>query len=369
MKVIFLDRDGTLILEPPETLQVNSLQELEILPFAISSLQQLCKAGYKVILVTNQDGLGTSSNPLENYNNINNKIIQILKNEGIEFFKVFTCPHFSEDNCECRKPKTGLVQQFLREHNIDYEKSYMIGDRDTDREFAQNIGIKSFLFSHSKTESPVEYESQTQNWKSITASILNNPRTAQIHRKTKETDIFISLNLDGSGNYTIDTGIKFFDHMLEQLGKHGNFDIVIRCTGDLEIDEHHTIEDTALALGECFSKAIAEKRGIERYAHESFEKILPMDESLGHCSLDFSGRGEFIFNTSPMREMVGDFPTEMLPHFYKSFCAKAGINLNIKLEGENTHHLVEISFKSFARCLKESVRISGEEISSTKGVL
>lgn len=353
-KILFLDRDGTLILEPPETFQVNSLEEMVFLPNVISSLKKFVEAGFELMMVTNQDGLGTPKNPRENYEKINQKIFEIFASEGIYFSKIFECPHFPEENCNCRKPKIGILGDFLEKNTINKENSYMIGDRKTDLEFAKNIGVKGFLLDESNT------------WGTITQNILQKSRIGKITRTTKETEILVEWNLDGNGQYEIDTGLKFFNHMLEQLGKHGNFDLKILCKGDLEIDEHHTIEDIAIALGEAFLQALGDKRGIIRYAHE---KILPMDESLCQIALDISGRPDCVFSGTFTREFVGDFPTEMLKHFYKSFCDSARVNLNIKLEGENTHHLVEISFKAFARVLREAVKIEGSAISSTKGIL
>lgn len=356
-KILFLDRDGTLIVEPPKTFQVNCLEEMVFLPNVISSLKKLAEAGFELMMVTNQDGLGTDKNPRENYEKINAKMFEIFQSEGIVFSKIFECPHFPEENCDCRKPKIGILGNFLDTEKFDKNNSYMIGDRKTDLEFAANIGIAGFLLD------------EKNNWETITTKILQNPRIGKFARKTKETEIVVEWNLDGSGNYEIDTGLKFFDHMLEQLGKHGNFDLKIFCKGDLEIDEHHTIEDTAIALGEAFLKALGDKRGIVRYAHEKYEKILPMDEALAQVALDISGRPHLEFSGKFEREFVGDFPTEMLKHFYKSFCDSAKVNLNIKLEGENTHHLIEISFKAFARVLKDAVKVEGTAVSSTKGVL
>jgi len=353
-KILFLDRDGTLVQEPPETFQVNSLEEMVFLPNVISSLKKLVETDFKLIMVTNQDGLGTDKNPRENYEKINAKMFEIFASEGIFFSHIFECSHFSEENCSCRKPKIGILGNFLETEKFDKNNSYMIGDRKTDLEFAKNIGVVGFLLD------------EKNDWRKITKNILETPRIGKIARKTKETEIIVEWNLDGNGKYEIDTGLKFFDHMLEQLGKHGNFDLKIFCKGDLEIDEHHTIEDTAIVLGEAFLQALGDKRGIVRYAHD---KILPMDEALAQVALDISGRPHLEFSGHFTREYVGDFPTEMLKHFYKSFCDSAKINLNLKLEGENTHHLIEISFKAFARVLKDAVKVEGTSISSTKGVL
>ena len=352
-KVLFIDRDGTLIVEPKNTKQINSLEELIFLPYVISSLKKLHENGYELILVTNQDGLGTNSNPRENYKLINQKIFEIFHSETIKFEHIFECPHFETEHCQCRKPKIDMVQEYLKETTIDKKNSFMIGDRITDKEFGDNLGIHTYLTTE-------------LNWNLITKEILEKPRICQKERKTKETQISIKLNLDGNGIYKINTGLKFFDHMLEQLSKHGFFDLEILCKGDLEIDEHHTIEDTAILLGEVFKLALGDKRGIERY---SWERILVMDEAKTEVSLDLSGRAYFINNFQFTREYVGDFPTEMLKHFFDSFCSSAGVNLHIKIEGENTHHMIESSFKAFAKCLKEAVKKTSNTVVSTKGIL
>lgn len=360
-KILFIDRDGTLIQEPPVTFQVNSLEEMVLLPGVISSLQKFSEAGYELVIITNQDALGTPANPRENYEKINQKFLEIFRGEGVEFSEFFECIHTPEENCDCRKPKTGMVDEYLLQNrkSIDFENSYMIGDRESDMIFAQNIGVSGLFLDPDHSE---------KNWKSLTKKVLEKNRKATLSRKTKETEISVSWDLDGSGKYSVDTGLKFFDHMLEQLGKHGNFDLDIFCKGDLEIDEHHTIEDVALALGGAFKKALGDKRGISRYAH-NIQKILPMDEALATVAVDISARPELVFSGKFSREYVGDFPTEMLKHFYKSFCDASGLNMNMKLEGENTHHMVEISFKAFARCLREAVKKEGNGVVSTKGVL
>lgn len=353
-KILFVDRDGTLIIEPSETLQINSLRELKFLPNVITSLKKFAEAGFEICMITNQDGLGTESNPRENYEKINAKMFEILESEDIKFLKTFECPHLSNENCNCRKPKTGLVTEFLKNNKIDLKNSIMIGDRQTDLDFAKNLNIQSFLLT------------PDSNWKKITKLNLYPPRKAKIERKTKETEISIKLNLDGKGNSKIKTQLNFFNHMLEQISKHGNFDLEIFCKGDLNIDEHHTIEDTAIVLGEAFKKALNDKKGIERYA---WERILIMDESKTEISLDFSGRAFCNFEADFKREFVGDLPTEMIEHFFQSFCLSASLNLHIKITGKNTHHQIESCFKAFARCLREAVKRNGFEIISTKGIL
>ncbi len=355
MKILFIDRDGTLILEPLKTHQVNSLEEMVFLPNVISSLKKLNDNDYKLVIISNQDGLGTEANSIENFDNINKKMLEVFLGEGVEFIEFFICPHYQKDNCDCRKPKTKMVQEFLEKNNIDKKNSFVIGDRKTDLEFAKNIDIEGFLIN------------KKQNWQEITKKILKRSnRQAEIIRKTKETEIRVFLNLDGEGQYKIDTGLKFFDHMLEQLAKHSNFDLEIKCQGDLYIDEHHTIEDVAIALGDAFKKAMGDKIGIERYA---WQRILVMDEAKTEVSLDLSGRAFLLFEGKFNREFIGDFPTEMLQHFYHSFCLAGLINAHIIITGKNTHHMIESSFKAFARTLKDASRITGDKVSSTKGML
>ena len=349
-KILFVDRDGTIVFEPQDTKQINGLEQVEFLPFVISSLKKLQDFGYEIVVVSNQDGLGTAQNPQENYDLINNKIAQILAAEGIKITNWLTCPHKKSQNCECRKPRTKIAQEYIGK--IDLEKSVMIGDRDTDIEFAQNLGIRGFKIE------------ENLQWPAITGAILS--RQASIARKTKETDIEIELNLDGRGKSSINSGLKFFDHMLEQVAKHGKFDLNLRCAGDLEIDEHHTIEDIAICLGSAFCKALGSKIGIARFASE---RIIPLDESISFVAIDISGRPFCKFDAKFEREYIGDFPTEMIAHFFQSFATSCEITLHIKIEGSNTHHKVESCFKSFATCLHDVSRIVSSEISSTKGLL
>ncbi|MHA1538959.1 MAG: bifunctional histidinol-phosphatase/imidazoleglycerol-phosphate dehydratase HisB [Alphaproteobacteria bacterium] len=353
-KVIFIDRDGTLIIEPPVTEQVNSLEEMTFLPYVISALKSCQDQGFELVIITNQDGLGTKDNPRDTYEKINAKMLEVFTGEGITFTEFFECPHYPKDNCDCRKPKTGMVDAYLKNNKIDLTNSYMIGDRESDILFAENIGVQGLLLS------------KKLGWREITDQIINKPRTAQINRKTKETAIDIDLNLDGSGVYDIKTDLKFFDHMLDQLSKHSGFDLTLACKGDLEIDEHHTVEDTALALGEAFKTALGDKRGIERFA---WERILVMDEAKVEVSIDLSGRPFVTFNADFEREYVGDLPTEMIEHFYQSFCLVAGINAHITITGKNTHHMIEASFKAFAKVLRDAVKRTGTGVSSTKGML
>lgn len=350
-KYAFVDRDGTIIFEPQDTHQVNGLENVFFLKNVISSLKELQKMGYKIVVVTNQDGLGTQANPLENYNVINGKMLDVLASEEILINEILTCPHFLKEGCDCRKPKTGLVK-----HLKDISpQSIMVGDRQTDIEFAKNLGIHGFLLV------------ENFNWNDVISAVKSiNARKSEIVRETKETAIRVILNLDGTGQGFARTPLNFFNHMLEQLIKHGGFDIEIEAKGDVEIDEHHTIEDVAIALGCAFKEALAEKIGIERYA---FERILPMDEAVSFVAIDISNRPYLQFKVPPMREFVGDFPTEMLKHFFYTFAQNAGITLHLTIEGENTHHIVECAFKGFAKCLASACRITSDNVSSTKGVI
>lgn len=349
-KIAFLDRDGTLIFEPEDTKQVNGLEQLVLIKGVISALKRLQNAGFELVVVSNQDGLGTEKNKIENYELINKKVKEIFASEEIFFQKWLTCPHYKDENCDCRKPKIGLVKEF--ENEIDKEKSIMIGDRDTDLEFAKNLGIKGYKIQ------------KNYCWKEIVDDILQ--RKSAIKRTTKETDIYIELNIDGGGKSDINTGINFLNHMLEQVAKHGKFDLKIDCKGDLNVDEHHTIEDIAICFGEIFNKCLGNKKGIERFASERF---LPMDESLSYVAIDISGRPYCIFNANFDREYCGDFPTEMVEHFFQSFAMSSKTNINIKIEGRNTHHKIESCFKAFGKVLKDAVKIVDNNISSTKGLL
>lgn len=350
MKLLLIDRDGTIIIEPQDTKQVNGLKQMSFLPNVISNLKKLYNNGFQIIVASNQDRLGTIYNTIENYEEINNKIIEILESEGIKIFDWLTCPHVPEDDCNCRKPKIGIVDKYIGK--IDTEKSVMIGDRDTDVEFAKNLGIVGYQIT------------DTFGWNEIANEILS--RKAETSRKTKETEISVKINLDGTGKSEINTGLNFLNHMLDQIAKHGKFDLDIHCKGDLEVDEHHTIEDVAIALGEVYKKALGDKKGLERFASE---KIVPLDEAISYVSIDISARPFCKFDAKFDREYCGDVPTEMISHFFQSFATSACVTLHIKIEGENTHHKIESCFKSFAKCLHDASRISGSGVVSTKGVL
>ncbi|MEJ7778183.1 MAG: bifunctional histidinol-phosphatase/imidazoleglycerol-phosphate dehydratase HisB [Daejeonella sp.] len=362
-KVLFIDRDGTMIAEPPIDLQVDSLEKLEFLPYAISSLKKLLDFGYELVMVSNQDGRGTSSFPEEDFQKPQQKMLQLLQREGIIFAEIFIDDSFSEANSPNRKPNTGMLTSYLISNLIDLRNSYTIGDRFTDVQLALNMGCKSIFYSDQQHEAA---DLSSNNWIEITNFLTRKKdRKVDFERNTKETKIRLSLNLDGNGEHHIDTGLKFYDHMLDQLAKHSGVDLTLSVHGDLEIDEHHTIEDSAIALGKAFKQALGDKRGIERYGF-----LLPMDEALVQCAIDFSDRAYFIYEGKFDREYVGDFPTEMFGHWMKSFSEHAGMNLNLKIiDGENTHHMIEASFKALAKSIKQAIKVTGTELPSTKGVL
>jgi len=370
-KVLFIDRDGTIIIEPPVTYQVDTLDQMEFLPGVIHNLYFIRqKLDFEWALVTNQDGLGTLIYPKEHFDTVQDKFIQTLANEDIHFDKIFIDTSFPEDNLPTRKPGTALLTEYFSEE-YDLENSFVIGDRYTDVELAKNLGCKAIYLSEGteilREKELLEYCAlQTTSWDRITEFLFAGERTATIKRTTKETDILIELNLDGSGTCSIDTGLKFFDHMLEQIGKHSGSDLTIKVNGDLQVDEHHTIEDTAIALGEAFGKALGNKRGIERYGF-----YLPMDDCLCSVALDFGGRAWLVYDVDFKREYIGDLPTEMILHFFKSFSDAAKMNLNIKAEGENEHHKIEGIFKALAKSIKMAIKrdIYQFELPSTKGML
>lgn len=350
-KILFIDRDGTIIREPDDE-QIDSFDKLQFVPRAISSLAFLRKhTDYLFVMVTNQDGLGTPSFPEETFWPVHKFILQTLEGEGVTFDDILIDRHFPEDNATTRKPNTGLVQSYIDNPDYDIANSYVIGDRPTDRQFAQNIGCR-FL--------------EIGDWQKVTELAYAGERTAEEHRQTSETDILVRLNLDGNGQCDIHTGLGFFDHMLEQIGRHAMIDLTIHANGDLHVDEHHTIEDTAITLGTCLRRALGDKRGIERYGFS-----LPMDDCLCTVALDFGGRPWLVWDASFQREYIGDMPTEMFYHFFKSLSDAALINLNVKAEGTNEHHKIEGIFKALARALKMAVRrdITHFALPSTKGTL
>lgn len=370
-RVLFIDRDGTIIAEPNNTFQVDTLDQLEFLPHVIRNLYFIRhKLDFEWVMVTNQDGLGTPVYPQENFDRVQHKLLQILESEGIHFDRIFIDKSFPEDNLPTRKPNTGMLTGYFNDE-YDLANSYVIGDRLTDVELAANLGCKAILINENidLTESgdlASVTALQTGEWDRISEFLFAGERTATIKRKTNETDILVYLNLDGTGKADINTGLRFFDHMLEQIGRHSGCDLKIEVNGDLEVDEHHTIEDTAIALGEALLQSLGNKRGIERYGF-----TLPMDDCLCSVALDFGGRPWLVFEGEFKREYVGDFPTEMMIHFFKSLSDAARINLNIRVEGENEHHKIEGIFKAFARAVKMAIKrdIYNYQLPSTKGKL
>jgi imidazoleglycerol-phosphate dehydratase/histidinol-phosphatase len=368
-KIAFIDRDGTIIKEPPLTFQVNSLEEMEFLPGVIHGLYTLQHVlGYELVMVTNQDGLGTPANPLDVFEKVQHKMLQILEGEGIRFAAIHIDDSYPHENKPTRKPGTALLTNYINNPNVDWSAAMVIGDRATDVALANNLGCKSVLL-HSPNFPDAFLECQpdvyAQNWSEI-LKWLQGERKANVHRKTAETDIKVQVNLDGSGFSDIHTGLGFFDHMLEQVARHGSIDLHISVSGDLHVDEHHTIEDTAIALGEAFNIALGDKKGIERYGF-----LLPMDDCLAQVAIDFGGRSWLVWDAHFTREKIGEMPTEMFMHFFKSFTDAARCNLNIKADGTNEHHKIEAIFKAFARAIKAAVKRTpfDNRLPSTKGVL
>ncbi|HWS70308.1 MAG TPA: bifunctional histidinol-phosphatase/imidazoleglycerol-phosphate dehydratase HisB [Steroidobacteraceae bacterium] len=355
LRVLFLDRDGTLNEEPPDE-QVDSLEKIKLLPGVIPALLDLKRAGFTFVMVTNQDGLGTESLPGDKFEHAHQFILALFASQGITFDEVFVCPHFRRENCACRKPKTGMVDEFVRANPIDKAHSFMVGDRDTDLEFAVGLGIEGIRVRAQGTEA--------ESWRAIAQRILGAARRARIRRTTKETDVVVELDLSREGPSTVSTGLGFFDHMLEQIARHGGFALNISCKGDLQIDEHHTVEDCALALGAALRDALGDKRGIARYGF-----LLAMDEAEAQVALDISGRPYFVWEGRFNRERVGELPTELVPHFFRSLAESLGAALHVAVRGENTHHMIEACFKGVGRSLRQAIRLEGNELPSTKGVL
>ena len=366
-RVLFIDRDGTLIVEPSTDYQVDSLEKLEFLPNVFGALKRICtNFSYELVIITNQDGLGTSSFPEETFWPAQNKMLKAFKNEGIVFDDVIIDRTFESDNQPTRKPGTALLQKYLS-GKYDLANSFVLGDRISDIQLAKNLGTKGILIGDSSDQELKDTIAlKTTSWLDIERFLSVQNRTFDIKRKTNETNISISLNLDGTGESQINTGIKFFDHMLEQIAKHGLVDLKIVTEGDLEVDEHHTIEDTAICLGQCFKAALASKIGIERYGF-----ALPMDDCKAQTLLDFGGRSWIEWEVEFKREKIGDMPTEMFYHFFKSFSDGANCNLNIKASGTNEHHKIEAVFKSLAKAIKMAVKQDPDKmvLPSTKGML
>ncbi len=354
MRALFIDRDGTLI-DEPEDQQVDAIEKLVFAPDVIPCLLALRDAGFELLLVSNQDGRGTASFPEEDFARPHAFMQAVFRSQGITFREEFICPHLPSDNCGCRKPRTGLLSAFLVQNPIDAERSVVIGDRETDLQLAGNLGLKGFR---------LDINDPGNGWAALTRRLLEGARQGQVNRKTAETDIRVSVDLNREG-CEIDSGIGFFDHMLEQLGRHGGFRLELRCRGDLHVDEHHVVEDCALAIGSALRDALGNKNGIARYGF-----TLPMDEAQARVALDLSGRPSFVFNGDFARTQVGALPTELVPHFFRSLSDTLGAALHIDVDGENDHHKVEAIFKAVGRSLRQATaRGAGTGIPSTKGVL
>lgn len=376
-KILFIDRDGTMVLEPSDY-QLDSFDKLEFYPKAFQYLGKIAnELDYELVMVTNQDGLGTDSHPEANFWPVHNLILKSFENEGVHFDAVYIDKSFPHENLPTRKPATGMLTKYIDNSEYDLANSFVIGDRITDVELAKNLGSKAIFINTDEGLGSDEIASKlheleavialkTTDWKAIYDFLKLDNRIATVSRKTNETDIYINLNLDGTGKSKIETGIAFFDHMLDQIARHGQMDLEIKVKGDLEVDEHHTIEDTAIALGEVFAKALGNKLGIERYGF-----CLPMDDCLAQVAIDFGGRNWLVWETEFKREMIGKMPTEMFLHFFKSFSDGAKANLNIKAKGDNEHHKIEAIFKAFAKAIKAAVKRDVEKmiLPSTKGML
>ena len=368
-RVLFIDRDGTIVVEPSDE-QLDSFEKLEFVPGVFKSLSFLREhTDFEFVMASNQDGLGTPSYPENDFYPTHNFILNTLKGEGVEFDDLLIDRHFPEDNAPTRKPGTGMFGKYMTDE-YDLAASYVIGDRATDVELARNLGCRAILLQESADGLSDDLKSvcafATRDWWKVAEFVFAGERRASAHRATKETDILVELNVDGSGKCDISTGLGFFDHMLEQIGRHGGMDLTVKVKGDLYVDEHHTIEDTGIVLGECIRKALGDKRGIERYGY-----ALPMDDCMAQVVLDFGGRSWLVWDAEFKREKIGEMPTEMFLHFFKSLSDAAAMNLNVQAQGDNEHHKIEAIFKAFARALKQAVRrdISNYTLPSSKGVL
>jgi imidazoleglycerol-phosphate dehydratase/histidinol-phosphatase len=354
-KVLLVDRDGTLI-EEPESGRVLTAEEVRLVPGVIPALLRIQGAGYELAVVSNQPGLGTAACPRAAFDRVEAHVRRLFESQGVQFAGAFFCPHMPEERCECRKPAVGLVRDYLASPTVDRERSGVVGDRDTDMELARNLSVRGFKIGHNGAGS--------STWSDIAHEIVDVPRRATVRRKTRETDITVAVDLDSEREPKASTGLGFFDHMLEQLGKHAGIALEVTCTGDLHIDEHHTVEDVALAFGQALREALGDKRGIGRYGF-----LLPMDEADAEVSVDLGGRPFLVFAATFPRERVGDLPTELVPHFFRSLAETLGAAIHVRVRGENAHHMVEVSFKGVARALRQAFARQGEALPTTKGVL
>ena len=354
-RVLFIDRDGTLI-EEPEDFQVDSTDKVRLVPGAIPALLELAAHGFRFVMVSNQDGLGTASFPQEDFDPPHALTMQLYESQGIVFDEVLICPHLPDDNCECRKPRTGLLTRYLAATSIDLSNSAVIGDRETDMELAKRIGVRGLRVNTDDADS--------MTWPEIVTLLCHSDRTASFSRNTNETRISVTVNLDSTANTRVTTGIGFFDHMLEQISKHAGIGMQLTCEGDLEIDEHHTVEDVAICLGSALRDALGNKYGIGRYGF-----VLPMDESECQVAIDLSGRAAFEFKGDFLRDAVGELSTEMVEHFFRSLAESLGAALHIEVRGSNTHHMIEACFKSVGRTLRQAIARTGSDLPSTKGSL
>ena len=354
-KVLFIDRDGTLI-EEPEDFQVDSVEKVRLVREAIPALLELAQHGYRFVMVSNQDGLGSAAFPQDQFDAAHAHTLQLFTSQGVTFDNIFICPHLPDDNCECRKPRTGLLTRYLAATDINLSLSAVIGDRPTDMELAERIGVQGLLVNTD--------DADAMSWKQIVERLCHSDRVARFERNTNETRISAAVNLDSARTIQIDTGIGFYDHMLEQIAKHGGFGLVMRCDGDLDIDEHHTVEDTAICLGNALREALGNKFGIGRYGF-----LLPMDESEARVAVDLSGRAAFRFSANFPRDNVGELSTEMVEHFFRSLAESLGAALHLEVRGENTHHMIEACFKAVGRALRQALTRTGTELPSTKGTL
>lgn len=362
-RIAFIDRDGTLIEEPAD-FQIDAFEKLRFVPGMLAGLQALQAAGFELVMVSNQDGLGSERFPTASFEGPHRLLLQLLESQGVRFSELLIDPSLPEQCSPNRKPGVGMVLHYLRDRSVDLAASVVIGDRPSDLEFAAALGARGYRLQ------PGGFD-----WPAIVDAILSRPRRAEVERSTRETRIRVELDLDRAEHLQISTGLGFFDHMLEQLGKHAGMGLKVLCAGDLQIDEHHTVEDCALAIGQALRQAVGDKRGIGRYGHAAepehaqVQLVLPMDEARVVAALDFSGRPWFVFEGRFPRERVGDLPTELVPHFFRSLCETAGLNLHLQVTGDNTHHMVEACFKAVARSLRSALRRDGSALPSTKGVL